>query len=101
MRRRPYQLTSAARLDLLHAWNYLAEAASLQLADKVIADIEASIEKLAKSPGLGHRRADLTSRDLRFYLVHSYFVIYRPDQKPLHVARILHSARDVKTELGK
>ena len=95
MSRSPYQLSALARLDLLQIWNYLADHASLEVADKVSADIESGIREVAKSPSLGHRREDLTPRQVLFYLVHSYFVIYRPDKKPLHVIRILHSARDV------
>jgi toxin ParE1/3/4 len=91
----PYQLSALARLDLLQIWNYLAEHASPDVADTVSADIESGVRQLAKLPNLGHKREDLTPRDLLFYLVHSYLVIYRPDKKPLHVIRVLHAARDV------
>jgi plasmid stabilization system protein ParE len=64
-----YELTPAARLDLLEA------------------------------PNLGHRRPDLTSRNVLFYRVHSYLIIYRPNKKPLHILRVLHGARDVETLL--
>jgi plasmid stabilization system protein ParE len=96
MSRRTYELSAAARLDLLDVWNYLADAASLDVADKVAENIEEAIGQIAKSPEFGHRRPDLTSRNILFYRVHSYLVIYRPDTKPLHVIRILHAARDVK-----
>jgi len=48
-------------------WNYLAEDSSLRVADKVLADIESAILKLTKTPQLGHRRPDLTDRDLRSF----------------------------------
>ena len=96
MKERWFELSAAARLDLLQAWNYLAENASFDVADKVLADIEAAIREVAKSPGLGHQRPDLTSRPLLFYLVHSYLVVYRRDKKPLSVVRVLHAARDAK-----
>jgi toxin ParE1/3/4 len=95
-----YELSAAARLDLLHAWNYLAEHTSLEVADQVLTDIESAIIDLAKTPSLGHRRTDLTPRDLLFFLVHSYLIVYRPDKRPLNVVRVLHSARDVKTLLA-
>jgi antitoxin ParD1/3/4/toxin ParE1/3/4 len=101
MSRRAYELSAAARLDLLQIWNYLAEASSLNVADKVVADIEASIRKIAKTPGLGHRRPDLTDRDILFYRVHSYLILYRPDKKPLNVVRIVHGSRDVKSLLAE
>lgn len=101
MKKSPYELTAAARLDLLHIWNYLAENASLNVADKVISDIERAMRKLVKTPWLGHRREDLTQRDVLFYLVHSYLIIYRPERKPLHVLRVLHGARDVQSLLAE
>jgi plasmid stabilization system protein ParE len=66
-----YELTAAARLDLLQIWNYLAEGASLAVADRVAADLKSAIQKLAKSPLLGHLRSDLTHRPLLFYRIHS------------------------------
>jgi toxin ParE1/3/4 len=94
-----YELTAAARLDLLQAWNYLAETASLDVADKVLGDIEQAIERLVETPGLGHKRKDLTKRQLLFYSVGWYLVIYRAKRRPLHVIRVLHAARDIQTIL--
>ncbi|MFI5381789.1 MAG: type II toxin-antitoxin system RelE/ParE family toxin [Tepidisphaerales bacterium] len=99
MSRASFELSAAARLDLLRIWNYLAENASLEVADKVVADIESAIRTAARSPGAGHTRPDLTSRDILFYHIHSYLVIYRPDKRPLHVLRVLHAARNVKSIL--
>jgi plasmid stabilization system protein ParE len=96
MSKRRYELTAAARLDLLQIWNYLAEHESIDVADKIVGDIEKGIEHVTRSPQHGHQRTDLTDRDLLFYLVHSYFVIYRPTTDPLWITRILHTSRDVK-----
>ncbi len=43
---------------------------------------------------MGHGRQDLTSRDVRFWRVHSYLVIYR-SSTPLRIVRIIHGKRDV------
>ena len=94
-----FELSAAARLDLLQVWNYLAENASLDVADKVAADIESAIRTVARSPGAGHKRPDFTTRDILFYNIHSYLVIYRSNKEPLHVLRVLHAARDVKSIL--
>lgn len=101
MNKPPYALSAAARLDLLQAWNYLAEQASLKIADKVLADIENEMRKIAKAPGLGHKRPDLTERDILFFRAHSYLIIYRTDKKPLNILRVLHAARDVKSLLAE
>ena len=99
MSRRRYELTARARLDLLQIWNYLAERASLDVADKVAADIESAVERLVQTPGLGHRREDVTARDCLFYRVHSFLIVYRPKTKPLHVLRVIHGARDLPEAL--
>jgi len=94
-----YELTARARLDLLQIWNYLAERASLDVADKVAADIELAIERLVKTPGIGHRREDVTARECLFYRVHSFLIVYRPKTKPLHIVRVIHGARDLPDAL--
>jgi plasmid stabilization system protein ParE len=101
MKSRRFELSASARLDLLQIWNYLAEQASVDVADRVARHIEIGIGKIVRSQKLGHSRPDLTDRNLRFYLVHSYLIIYRPDTSPLQIARVLHAARDVRTLLGE
>jgi plasmid stabilization system protein ParE len=49
---------------------------------------------------MGHRRQDLTSRDVLFWRVHSCLVIYR-DSTPLRIVRILHGRRDVNKLLKR
>lgn len=46
-------------------------------------------------PGIGHKREDLTNRDVRFWRIHSYLIIYKKS-KPLNVVRIIHGKCDVK-----
>jgi len=63
-----YDLHPQARLDLDDIWEFIAED-SLDAADKVIADILASTDRLVTFPNQGHKRPDLTSRPLWFILV--------------------------------
>lgn len=95
----PFELSAAARLDLLQTWNWLAENPSLEVADRVLADLEQAMYKLVDTPSLGHRRRDLTPRRVLFYLVHSWYIIYVPKKAPLHVLRVLHASRNVKKVL--
>lgn len=44
-------------------------------------------------PRQGHKRADLTSRPLRFLLVREYLIAYAPDEKPLWVVAVMHGRR--------
>ena len=45
-------------------------------------------------PFVGYSRPDLTSRPLRFQVVHEYVIAYAPDEKPLVVIAILHARRN-------
>jgi len=56
--------------------------------------------RLARAPGTGHWRDDLTDKRHRFCLVHSYLIIYRHETKPLQIIRVLHAARDLQSILG-
>ena len=97
--RRRYRLSRDARTDLLQAWNYLAENVSFSVADKVLADIYAAMDKVAATPGLGHLRDDITTLPVKFYRVHRYLIVYKPS-KPVGIIRIIHSSRDVGAILG-
>ena len=69
------------------------------MADRVEKAILERIVALARDPGIGHLRTDLTAADVRFLAVYSYLIVYRPRTAPLQVVAILHGARDVWTLL--
>ncbi|MGC2695231.1 MAG: type II toxin-antitoxin system RelE/ParE family toxin [Candidatus Angelobacter sp.] len=89
-----YLLHPQAFSDLDEIWEFIAQD-SLDSADRVIEEIHAAIQSLVKIPGQGHSRTDLTSRPLRFWLVHSYLIAYVPDH-PLVVIGVLHGRRNPK-----
>ncbi len=91
-----YILAPQAALDLVEIWRYIKERASLTVADRVESTIRERPLFLAETPGAGHRRADLTERDVKFFPVYSYLIVYRPETKPLQVASILHGRRDLE-----
>jgi len=64
-------------------------------AEKVIEQLFAAFESLVKFPHKGHLWPDFTKRNVRFWAVGSYLVVYRVTRGSLQVAAILHSARDV------
>jgi plasmid stabilization system protein ParE len=90
-----YVLADAARSDLIEIWDYLAEHSGMDVADRILTDLHKTMGKLAEDPLVGHRREDLTDQSVRFHLIHSYLVIYKPDTTPLAIARVLHASRDV------
>jgi antitoxin ParD1/3/4/toxin ParE1/3/4 len=94
--RRRYVLAPKAALDLVQIWRHIKKNASLEIADRVEAAIRARIVFLARSPGAGHRRMELTDEPVKFFPVYSYLIVYRPDTRPLQIVAILHGHRDVE-----
>jgi antitoxin ParD1/3/4/toxin ParE1/3/4 len=58
------------------------------------------MDRIGESPGLGHRREDLTELPVRFYRVHKFLIVYAPEEEPIGIVRILHSSRDISAILG-
>jgi antitoxin ParD1/3/4/toxin ParE1/3/4 len=96
---RRYRLAPEAALDLDEIWIYIKRKVSSAMADRVEAAIREKIGFLAKNPGSGHWRKDLTEERVRFFTVYSFLIVYRPETTPLQVVAILHGRRDVETLL--
>ena len=94
-----FEVSRRAFRDLEEILDFIAER-SLDAADRVQDDFHRAFRQLGQDPGMGHSRQDLASRDVLFWRVHSYLVVYR-DSTPLHIVRILHGRRDVNKLLKK
>jgi toxin ParE1/3/4 len=66
------------------------------VADRIESAIRNKISFLARNPGAGHSRKDLTDVAVKLFPVYSYLIVYRPDTKPLQVVSILHGRRDLE-----
>ncbi len=88
-----YEFHPEALLDLDEIWEFV-RADDIEAAERTIAEILSAIRALVPFPGQGHRRPDLTSRPLRFTLVHEYLIAYAPDERPLWVVAVVHGRRD-------
>jgi plasmid stabilization system protein ParE len=51
-------IAPGAREDLKHIWRYLANEASLNIADQAREKVLATFDTLARHPGIGHERED-------------------------------------------
>jgi plasmid stabilization system protein ParE len=89
-----YILGPDALQDLNDIWDYIA-ADNLDAANRFTDTLFAAFERLAEMPGLGHTRADLTDRPLRFWPVGAYLVIYRAERMPIEIVAITRGARDI------
>ena len=98
-----FRLSQRALDDLDSIWSYIA-ADNLDAAERVEQAILASCEKLGRFPMLGSKRADITSKPVRFWTVTrfpNFIVVYRPDTSRIQVVTILHGNRDVKRILSE
>lgn len=89
-----YVLSTEARNDLREIRHYIAQDSS-DAARRVLAEIRTAVGSLAEMPEMGHLPEDLADEPLRFWPVHSYLIIYRPDRRPLEVVRVLSGYRDI------
>jgi toxin ParE1/3/4 len=87
-----YQVSDAARSDLGEIWFYIAQD-DPDAADKFIRAVVSRFPRLAEMPQLGRRREELLPR-LRSFPVGRYVIFYRPLEKGVEIARVLHGARD-------
>lgn len=97
-----FVLSEEAMSDLFEIWAFVAND-HLAAADALERDILHACAKLARQPGIGHRRNDLCDDNaVRFHTVRTwYLVVYECESRPLRVVRILHAARDAARELNE
>jgi plasmid stabilization system protein ParE len=87
-----YAFHPEARNDLDEVREFIASD-STEAADRVVVQILETVRKLIAFPHQGHRRTDLTSRQLRFARVYDSLIAYAPDEDPLWVVAIIHGNR--------
>jgi len=59
-----------AEEDVYQIWCYLFQEAGLETANRIENEILEAFADLAATPGKGHRRSDLTKRNVRFYTLY-------------------------------
>jgi len=94
-----YFLTPSAQRDLDEIHDYVA-AGSPSAAEQLMAEIEGAIERLAQFPRSGHLRTGLMPAEVRFWVVDTYLVVYRADETPIEILRIVSGFRDLVEELA-
>ena len=95
-----YSVSPQAVEDLFEIWQYIARDDE-SVADRVQSEFYETFRSLARMPGQGHRRKDLTARPVLFFPLYSYLVVYRPDVEPIRIMAVVHGRRDVKRVLKK
>jgi len=92
---KPYVVAPGAESDLQQIWRYLLGEAGLAVANQIQGELVDAFEGLSDVPGKGHRRQDLTHRDVLFFSVYQYMIVYRQGSM-VEIVAVLHGKRDVK-----
>jgi plasmid stabilization system protein ParE len=92
---KPYVVSPDSESDLKQIWRYLLGEAGLAVANRIQGELVDAFEGLADVPGKGHRRPDLTNRDVLFFSVYQYMIVYRRGST-VEIVAVLHGKRDVK-----
>jgi plasmid stabilization system protein ParE len=86
-----YLLTPEAQEDVRRIRDYLTAQAGPRVARRVLSAFVVAFRRLARAPGIGHRREDLTADEgLRFWAVFSYLVAYHRESNPLTIVAVIH-----------
>ena len=90
-----YHISSQAQEDLHDIWLYIARD-SFEAADRILDAINDGFISLGDMPGIGHVREDLTDKDVRFFSVHKYMIVFRLLKSGVEIVRVLHGYRDIQ-----
>jgi plasmid stabilization system protein ParE len=95
-----YVLSPEALQDLQDIWDFVS-LDNENAANQLETEFFNAFEKLARRPGMGHTRPDLTHSDIRFWPAGSYLIVYRDHPETLQILAILHGSRDVPEVMRK
>ena len=95
-----YILGPDADLDLDDIWEYIARD-NIDAADRWIGKLFDAFEALGQTPGMGHKREDLTRYPVLFWPVGAYVVIYRPERRPIEIVAVTQGSRDIPAFLHR
>ena len=95
-----YVLSVDAEFDLDQIWEYIAED-NIDAADRWIEKLFDAFELLAQTPGMGHKREDLTSLPILFCPVGAYLILYRAQVEWIEIVAVTQGARDIPAFLSR
>ena len=93
-----FSLSPDALNDLDEIWLFIAKD-SIEAAERNEDDLQSAMRRLARNPGMGHSRPDITDQPVAFWPSGSYLIVYETESTPLHIVRVLHGARDASSLL--
>ena len=97
--RKLFALTPEAKADLREILLDIAED-SPDAAERLRVEFYQGLERLGRSPGIGHYHEELLDRRYRFWNFYSYVVAYQWERKPVQIIAVAHGARDLAAFFG-
>ena len=98
---RRYLLTPEAEQDPDVIKVHLLAQGGTRLVRHVLSRLRKAIDFLARMPGVGHFREDLTDEPVKFWQEFSYMIIYDPRPRPVQILRVLHGSQDIADILSR
>ncbi len=95
-----YVLGEDADLDLDDIWEYIAQD-NIDAADRWIAKLFDAFDAIGRSPGIGHKREDLTDYRVLFFPVGAYLIVYRAVTPAVEIVAVTQGARDIPSFLHR
>jgi len=89
-----------AKRDLADVWRYYAEVASIEVADRLLREIDDTALRLSDN-ALRWRTRDELMPGLRSALVHPYVIFYRIEAGKVEIVRVLHERRNFAAIFSK
>lgn len=89
-----YRVSRGVEADLDEIWEFIATD-NIAAADRLTSQLRQAFESIARAPGIGHSRKDLTTYPVLFFPVASYLVIYRLGKKYVEIVAVTQGARDI------
>jgi plasmid stabilization system protein ParE len=97
-----YILAPVAQKDLINIRDHYLEEAGPRIARQMLLEFVTAFRKLARDPGIGHKRQDLVDdRPVLFWAVRDYLIVYKAQSKPLEIVTIIHGSRDISAVLER
>jgi toxin ParE1/3/4 len=95
-----YVLSRDADADLNQIWEFIAQD-NIEAADRWIEKLFDAFESLARTPGMGHLRRDLTTHAVLFWPVGAYLIVYRVQPEQIEIVAVTQGGRDVPSFLHR
>lgn len=89
-----------AKRDLADVWRYYARVASIEVADKLLREIDDAARRLSDD-ALRWRARDELMPGLRSALVPPYVIFYRIQNGTVEIVRVLHGRRNFPAIFSK